>query len=97
MGIGSGIFEFQFVGFNLGEVEDVIDKGEQSGTAGLDGIEILLLLAVLNQSAQYFRETQNSVHRRANFMGHVGQKHAFGMVGGVGLTCLALCLFFRSL
>src|SRR4030095_16992187 len=38
--------QFHPPGFNLREVEDVVDQGQQMGPRGIDGLETLLLLLV---------------------------------------------------
>ena len=80
-------FEFELVGFDLREVEDVVDDTKQrSGgvmrfgdVVGLHVVEIGLLDEV--------EHPHDRIHRGADLVAHVGQELRFGFVGFVG------CLF----
>jgi len=42
------------------------------------------LLLIQIGAQRKFRHAQHTIHRRANFMAHVGQELAFGGAGGAG-------------
>ena len=71
-------------GLDLGQVENVVDQTQQRmrRTVGLVGIVVLLRRqAGFLQQRQH---AQNGVHRRADFMAHIGQKLRFRPVGVLG-------------
>ena len=64
---------------DLGEVQDVVDQGQQLLAARLDDVRELDLLGrevPLRVVAQLLRQDQQAVERRAEFVGHVGQELA---------------------
>ena len=66
--------EIEFAGFDLGEVEDVVDDGQQAGGAVADRFQMIALGAVEFGIQQQFRHADDAVHRRADFVTHVGQE-----------------------
>ena len=43
--VEADVFELELAGFDLGEVEDVVDDGEQRVRGELDGLQVVALLA----------------------------------------------------
>ncbi len=87
VGFGPGRLHFQLTGFDLGQVQDIVDQFQQVGAAGMNGIEIPQAVRRIFSESPFedFRETEDGVHRRSDFMAHIGQKSALGLVGGFGL------------
>ena len=54
--------------------------------AGMDRFEIFRLLSgiIVHAATQHFSEAQDGIHRRPDFMTHVGEKGTLGLVGGFG-------------
>ena len=76
--------EGQFAGFNLGEIQDVIDHREQRVAAGANGLGKVTLLIRERGIEQEVGHPDHPIHGRANFMAHVGQEIALGTVGRFG-------------
>ena len=72
----------KFAGLHLGEVEDVVDDGEQRIAGVADAEGKLHLLRGQSGLDQQVDETQNAVHRRADFVAHVGNEFALRLAGG---------------
>ena len=75
--------ELDLSGFDLGEVEEVVDQKEQVLGARLDAAELLLLVAgegprQLHQERA--GEADDGVERRAQFVAHAGQEPVLGQV-----------------
>jgi len=90
---GDGLFgQFHMAGFDLGQVQDVVDQRQQVGVGRMDRLGILDLfgaevaLAVVRQQPG---QDQRAVERGAQLVGHVGQE--FGLVarGGGQLAAAA--------
>ena len=54
-------FERQFAGFNLGQVEDVVDEREQGIAAGADGVHELVLFGVERRIEQQARHLKGAL------------------------------------
>jgi hypothetical protein len=80
-----GVLEQQLVGLDLGDVENVVDDGQQ--VMGRIGhlAQALVLLGVAGVALGEVGEADDGIHRRADFMAHVGQEGALGAVGRFGL------------
>ena len=79
--------DFQPVGLDLRQVEDVVDQGEEVLAAGEDDFQVVFalgLVVLLVALAQQVGEADDGVQRRADFVAHVGQEAALGDVGGLG-------------
>ena len=72
-------------GLNPGQVQDVVNQHQQAAAAGTDGVEVVTLLGVGNRVIQQVTVADHRVHRRPDFMGHIGQEFAFGAACGFGL------------
>src|SRR5204863_10075140 len=77
-------FQLEFAGFDFGKVEDIIDDGEQRIAAVANRFDQLALFGGQFRFQQQAGHGNDAVHRRANFMAHVGQKVGFGAGGGFG-------------
>ena len=75
--------ELHLAGFDLGEVQDVVDQLQQLAAGIKDAPQVVLLARRQRVSAHQVRKTQHRVHRRADLVAHVGQEGALGLVGRV--------------
>ena len=80
------LFQLQLAGFNLRQVENVVQNIQQGMAAAVDNIQIVALVFVQLGVQCQLGGPQNAVHRCANLVAHVGQKHR---LGAVGLLCLS--------
>src|SRR3546814_2447831 len=73
---------------DLGDVENVVDQGQQVLRALVDVGGIALVLRAAERAQQLalhdFREADDGVQRRAQLMAHVGQELRLGAVGELG-------------
>ena len=74
-------FQRQFLRFDLGEIENVVDDRQQRLGAGADDVQVALLLAVQRCIEQQGRHAHNAVHRRTDFVRHHGQEGRFCLIG----------------
>ena len=79
-----GLLNAHLAGFNLRNIKNVVDDAEQMLRGICHLFELLGLLGIDFGAAQQVRHADDGVHRRANFMAHVGQEGALGAVGGFG-------------
>ena len=82
------------IGLDLRQVENVIDQAQQVLDRAVDLVELLQLTGFGKLAAQQVGEAQGRIHRRANLVAHVGEKHALGAVRGFG--ALPRLLGFRG-
>ncbi len=73
-------FKGHLPGFDLGEVQDIIDQTKEGFGAAFDGQGTVSLFLVQLRCQEDVGEADNSIHRRANFMAHGGEKFAFSAV-----------------
>ena len=76
--------EFHRAGVDGGEIEDVIDDGEQRIGRGLDIAEIFVLLLVQrtgHRIAEEMREADDVGERRAQFVGYMVDEFDLDLVG----------------
>src|SRR5262249_55963258 len=88
-------FQLHAAGFNLGEIENLIDQRKQMAAGGKNvvGVFGLFLVQLAEKSLpQHFRETDDGVEGRAEFMRHVGEKLRLVPIGRLDLTALLLDL-----
>ena len=80
-------------GFDLREVEDVVDDGQQRIAGFADRGHVVELLGVELGVEQEAAHADHGVHRRADLVAHRGEERALGLVGrfgrGAGLLGLA--------
>ena len=75
------MFQFQLADFNLGQVENVVEDRQQMAGGDIDLAQLLLLLGIVQAALQQVSQSDDGVHRGADFVAHVGQKCAFGPTG----------------
>ena len=61
-------------GFDLGEVEHVVEDGHQVSARFQGGMGLARLVFVKRRGEQQFGHAQHAVHRRADFVAHGGEK-----------------------
>ena len=74
--------DLQLAGFDLGEIEDVIDDVQQMLAGLVDGIGEASLLRTQRRVAQQLGHAQNTVHRGADFVAHRRQEFALRPAAG---------------
>ena len=83
-GIEGGNPQGHAPGLDLGHVEDVVDEGQEVIAAALDDGQALALGGrQLGVPDQYLGEANDGVHGGTDFVAHVGQEGALGLVGGL--------------
>ena len=94
-------FDLELAGFDLREVEDVVDDRQQRLARAAHGFQERPLLGVERRLEQQLGEPQHAVHRRADLVAHVGQELALGLArvfgGGLGRAQLLLAVAQRLL
>ena len=78
-------------GLDLGQVEDVVDEGQQVVACRVDGLRVLHLLGAQVARLvvrQQLGQDQGGVERRAQLVAHVGQKLALVLAGQLQLAGL---------
>ena len=78
------VLQLQPSGLDLGDVEDIVDDGQQMPPRTLDLGELIRLGRGRRAPAQQMGEAKYGVHRGADFMAHVGEESALGPVRGLG-------------
>src|SRR5690606_6891178 len=76
--------QFQFARLDFGQIEDVVDQGQQVLATGLDGLDIIQLLGIQVRVQQQFGGADHAIHGRTDFMADGRQKVAFGPVSNLG-------------
>ena len=79
-----GVFQHQFARLDLGNVEDVVDDGQQMIGCRVDLAQPVGLGRGRLAAAQQVGEPDDGIHRGADLVAHVGQKTGLGQVGGFG-------------
>ena len=83
----------QLAGFNLGNVEDVVDHVQQVFAGCLYLIQALGLGRADAGALEQAGHAEDGIHRRTNLVAHVGKKRALGDAGGLRrLGSLCQCL-----
>ena len=77
-------FEAQLAGFDLGQVEDVVENGEQRLPGALDAADHVGLIRRQRFAVQHLGQAQHAVQRGADFVAHMRQKLALGPAGRFG-------------
>ena len=83
--------QLQPSGLHLGQVEDVVDQGEEVPARGQDVLQVLGLLLVHlpeHPLGQHLREAEDRVQRGAELMGHVGEELGLVAAGRLELPAL---------
>ena len=73
-------------GLDLGQVEQVVQQVQQRFRRVLAAAQVVQLLRGHRRLHQQLVQTQNAIHRRAQFVAHIGQEGAFGNAGGLRLA-----------
>ena len=84
------LFQLHAAGFDLGQIEDVVDEFQQRVGGGVDDGEVVELILLQRGALNHIDHADDAVHRRADLVRHVGQEGALGFVGGVGLLARLL-------
>ena len=87
--------DLQVSGFDLREVEDVVDHREQVLGRSAHGLRVVVLLGRQRRVQQQARHADHAVERRADLVAHVGEKLALGAAAVFG--ALAGRVQFRRL
>jgi hypothetical protein len=83
--VEEGAVEFEAAGFDAGEVEDIVDDGEEAFGAGAGGFGEIALAVVEGGILEEVEHTDDAVEWGADFVAHGGEEVAFGVVGGGGV------------
>jgi hypothetical protein len=78
--------ELHLAGLDFGEIEDVVDDGEEGFAGGADGVDEVALLAGERGLHEEAGHADDAVHGRADFVRHGGEELALGAGGFVGLV-----------
>ncbi len=73
--------EYQFAGFDLREVEDLIDDAQQVVSRFFDGTQVVQLARRELAFLQQVGKAEDAVERRADFMAHIGQELGLDTAG----------------
>src|SRR6056297_3120775 len=90
------LVQLQFLGFDLGVIQNVVDDDQKrlAGFADRVGVKILFLGQV--GIHEQLGHAHNAIHRCADLMAHVGQKRGLGMICRLGTVAGILQLFFAQ-
>ena len=72
------VLQVKFAGFNLGEVQDIVDDGQQRIGATAGGFDVIALFVCQVRVQQESGHPDDAVHGRADFVAHVGQELGLG-------------------
>ena len=75
------LLELETAGLDFGKVENVVDQSQEGIATGADGFDEGPLFLLQGGAEQNPRHADHRVHRRADFVAHVGQKRRLGPVG----------------
>ena len=79
------MFEIELAGLDLGEIENVVDDAEQRLGGRLAPVSRYSRCSAVEFGVQHqLGHADDAVHRRADFVAHVGQEFALGPVGLLG-------------
>ncbi len=76
------MLQSDLLGLDLGKVQNVIDKSQQGPPAVLRHCGVSPLLRSEVRFPEQLKHANDAVHRRADFVAHVGQKAALRPIGG---------------
>ena len=79
------LFQIDFAGLDLREVENVVDDVQQGFSGQLDRLQVLSLLARQVRLQREIGHSDDAVQRSADFMAHIGKK--FALRAAAGLRC----------
>src|SRR5690606_25667355 len=75
------ILQYQLAGFDLREVEDLVDDRQQAIGGFVDGGQVLVLTSAQFAALQQRGEAENAVERRTQFVAHVGEELGLDAAG----------------
>jgi hypothetical protein len=91
-----GLLELETSGFDLREVEHVVDNAQQRLRGIADGRDGTPLRAVEALALQHVDHAEYAVHRRADLVAHSGKEGRFRLIRGLGLGALLLGAIARA-
>ena len=93
------VLEFELVGFDLREVEDVVEDAQQVPGRRVRDVDELVRLGREVGLQRKAGHVENRVHRRADLVTHVGEEHRLGLgrLLRLGLGELQRSLLFLAL
>ena len=78
-------FDLGFSGFDFGEIEDVVDDGEEVLAVAADGVDVFEAVALGLVGIEHeIGVADDGGHGGADFVAHVGEEAGFGGVGFIG-------------
>ncbi len=77
------LLQRHLAGIDFGEIQNVVDDGEQMLGGVVDLLQSLLLGVIRRVALEQISEPQNGVHGGADLVAHVGQKRTLGTVGAL--------------
>jgi len=78
------LLQLHLAGLDLGEVQDVIDDGQQGIPTAADRLGEVALLASEGRVEQQAAHADDGIHRGANLVAHGGQERALSLCGSLG-------------
>ena len=78
-------FDVELAGFDLGEIENVVEDREQRICAGANRLGVVALCAIETGVEQQTGHADDAVHGRADFVAHGGEERALRAAGRFGL------------
>src|SRR5579871_3208401 len=93
--VGNFFIQGYFPGFEGGEVEDIVDYGEEGVTAGADIIDEVVLFPGEGCLGQQGGHAEKAVHGCPDFVAYIGQEEFFDVEGFFGLAGAAVHLLFE--
>ena len=83
-GLQFQLFDDQLPRLDFGQIENVIDNALQMRAGAQNGVNFVFdIFPALVFVAQHIRVAQDGGERGANFVTHVGEEFALGLVGGI--------------
>ena len=73
--------ELELTGFDLGEIQDVVDQVEQGFAAALDDADLFAQIWRQWLVQHKVTHAQDGIHRRADLMAHIGQEFTLVKIG----------------
>ena len=73
----ASVLQFQPARLHLGEIQYVVDDAEQGLCRRVNLVDVVVLARVQSAAQRQIGHAQNGVHRRADFVAHVGQETRF--------------------
>ena len=86
--------DIELAGFDFGEIEDVVEYAQQGLSRAVNSVCVTSLLLLQRRVQQHLGHSQHAVHRRANFVAHIGEECGLRPAGD--LRFLGQHLGFRS-